>query len=96
MWPSAPTARLLCRARPMIQCGESLHANCYVFSRMTHFCLRNLPTRPSVWDLASGECKSTLRGHTDPVLSVAISPDSKTVVSGSGNLWGHSMDHTVR
>ena len=42
-----------------------------------------------MWDLASGECKSTLEGHTNLVLSVAISPDGKTIVSGSG-------DNTVR
>ena len=42
-----------------------------------------------MWDLASGKVKSTLRGHTDQVFSVAISPDGKTIVSGSG-------DETVR
>ena len=41
------------------------------------------PTRASVWDLASGECKSTLEGHTSDVNTVAISPDGKTIVSGS-------------
>ena len=43
----------------------------------------DLPTRASVWDLASGECKSTLEGHTRDVNTVAISPDGKTIVSGS-------------
>ena len=43
----------------------------------------DLPTRRSVWELASGEVKSTLKGHTDIVRSVAISPDGKTIVSGS-------------
>ena len=42
-----------------------------------------------MWDLASGECKSTLEGHSGTVLSVAISPDGKTIVSGSS-------DDTVR
>ena len=42
-----------------------------------------------MWDLASGEVKSTLKGHTDTVRSVAISPDGKTIVSGS-------YDNTVR
>ena len=42
-----------------------------------------------VWDLASGELKCTLKGHTKWVSSVAISPDGKTIVSGSG-------DQTVR
>ena len=43
----------------------------------------------SVWDLASGEVRSTLQGHAGDVNTVAISPDGKTVVSGSqGNtVW---------
>ena len=44
---------------------------------------------PRVWDLESGECTKTLEGHTHWVSSVAISPDGKTVVSGS-------YDKTVR
>ena len=51
--------------------------------------LRNLPTRRSVWDLTTGECKSTLKGHSDYVRSVAITPDGKSIVSGSD-------DKTVR
>ena len=46
-------------------------------------------TEHSVWDPSSGEMKSTLQGHTDIVYSVAISPDGKTIVSGSS-------DDTVR
>ena len=52
-----------------------------------------MPPKPShtasVWDLASGQVKSTLKGHTGSVCSVAISPDGQTIVSGSG-------DDTVR
>ena len=65
-------------------------------SALTAVCFKfklKWPPKPShttsVWDLASGECKSTLEGHTNLVLSVAISPDGKTIVSGSG-------DNTVR
>ena len=43
----------------------------------------------SVWDLTTGECKTTLKGHKYSVNSVAISPDGTTIVSGSG-------DNTVR
>ena len=42
-----------------------------------------------MWDLASGEVKATLKGHTEVVSSVAISPDGTTVMSGA---W----DNTVR
>ena len=48
----------------------------------------------SVWDLDSGEVKSTLKGHTASVNSVAISPDGKTIVSGSGSY--RASDNTVR
>ena len=52
--------------------------------------MTNIPSHTSsVWDLASGECKSTLEGHTRDVNTVAISPDGKTIVSGSD-------DQTVR
>ena len=36
-----------------------------------------------VWDVASGQCMTTLEGHTDNVLSVSFSPDGKQVASGS-------------
>ena len=39
--------------------------------------------------MMSGECKSTLKGHTGEVFSVAVSVDGQTIVSGSG-------DKTVR
>ena len=42
-----------------------------------------------VWDLATGECKQVLKGHTDQVWSVGMTPDGKTAISGS-------MDKTVR
>ena len=41
-----------------------------------------------VWDMY-GQCMNTLKGHTDFVRSVAISPDGTTIVSGS-------HDRTVR
>ena len=69
-----------------------LTAICFL-EAMTNFGPETLshdpPTRASVWDLASGEVKSTLEGHTKVLTSVAISPDGKTIVSGS-------LDNTVR
>ena len=35
------------------------------------------------WDITSGSCLSTLRGHTDFVTSVCFSPDGSKIVSGS-------------
>ena len=42
-----------------------------------------------IWGLASGETRTVLRGHTEPVTAVAFSPGGGTVASGS---W----DRTVR
>lgn len=36
-----------------------------------------------IWDLATGKLLRTLTGHSEVVLSVAISPDGQTIVSGS-------------
>jgi WD40 repeat protein len=38
-----------------------------------------------VWDLASGELRASLQGHTGWVSSVAATPDGSTCVSGSGD-----------
>ncbi len=47
------------------------------------------PTRRRVWDMASGTQTQMLEGHDNAVWSVAISPDSRSIVSGS-------RDKTVR
>src|SRR5271166_4091467 len=36
-----------------------------------------------VWDLATGETKTTLQGHTSWVTAMAVTPDGRQVVSGS-------------
>ncbi|PHS38195.1 MAG: hypothetical protein COB07_08860 [Sulfurovum sp.] len=36
-----------------------------------------------IWDSANGTLLKTLKGHEDPVSSVAISEDGKTIISGS-------------
>ncbi len=49
----------------------------------------SFPTRRSVWDMATGKEMSKLQGHSGEVYSVAISPDGKTIVSGSDDktIW---------
>jgi len=42
-----------------------------------------------VWDVESGSCLATLRGHCQTVWRVAVSPDCKLVASGAA-------DNTVR
>ena len=42
-----------------------------------------------VWDMESGQLRSTLEGHTEEVTSMALSPDGRTLVSGS-------LDKTIR
>ncbi|MDA7816825.1 WD40 repeat domain-containing protein [Sulfurimonas sp.] len=40
------------------------------------------------WNLKNGKLLRTLKGHTTEVNSVAISPDGKHAISGSGNILG--------
>ena len=37
-----------------------------------------------LWDLATNKERLTLRGHADPLRSVAFSPDGSLLVSGAG------------
>ena len=36
-----------------------------------------------MWDVETDECVATLKGHSDSVECVAVSPDGRRVVSGS-------------
>jgi WD40 repeat protein len=42
-----------------------------------------------LWDVATGELKTTIEGHTDSVNSVAFSPNGLTLASGDNKnkLW---------
>src|SRR5262249_35918063 len=42
------------------------------------------PGEVIVWELSQGKVRSVFRGHTQPVFSVAVSPDGSTVASASG------------
>src|SRR5262249_33689459 len=42
-----------------------------------------------IWDVNSRQLKQKLKGHTAGIASLTFSPDSRTLVTGSG-------DHTVR
>jgi WD40 repeat protein len=42
-------------------------------------------TTIKIWNLETGECRTTLAGHTDMVRSIAIMPDGKRIVSGSND-----------
>ncbi len=60
----------------------STHPTCQMHSE-------SFLTWRSVWDMATGKETSKLEGHTAQVMSVAISLDDKTIVSGS-------CDKTIR
>jgi WD40 repeat protein len=50
-----------------------------------------------LWDLKTGELRTTLSGHQDQVTTVAFAPDGKTLASGSADrsvrLWSLAAPH---
>ena len=47
-----------------------------------------------VWEVSSGRLIHELKGHTEPVTSVSVSPDCKYIVSAAG--FFKSKDYTIR
>jgi WD40 repeat protein len=52
-----------------------------------------------IWDLETGECRTTLEGHTNYVMSVAITPDGTRVLSGANDdtirVWDASKEKSL-
>ncbi|ORY24943.1 hypothetical protein BCR33DRAFT_860029 [Rhizoclosmatium globosum] len=70
------------------------------FLKLLSFKKREGDMAVKLWSVETGKCIKTLVGHSSPVLSVAFSPDSKTVVSRSDdntvNLWSAETGHLIK
>jgi WD40 repeat protein len=51
------------------------------FSPDGHLLARALDSKIDVWDVATGEARGTLQGHTGRIMSITYSPDGRTLVS---------------
>ncbi|KAK9068612.1 hypothetical protein SSX86_012727 [Deinandra increscens subsp. villosa] len=69
-------ARCTCEHEEGVTCLTWLGATRYVATGCVDGKVR-------IWDSLSGECTKTLRGHTAPVQSLAMSPDGTHLVSAS-------------
>ncbi len=87
--PDVAVVSLSCSAanclhhQPVVKCHHQLSTVC-IISQLTSSWLRPASWH-RVWDLETGTCTATLEGHTNEVMTVAISPDGKTAVSGSAD-----------
>ncbi|MEM7344395.1 MAG: WD40 repeat domain-containing protein, partial [Chloroflexota bacterium] len=51
----------------------------------------------SLWDYETGQIKKQLHGHRDMIFAgVLFDPSGTQIISGSGNIFAHSQDNTVR
>ncbi len=53
-------------------------------------------TTIGLWDAASGSKLGVLKGHEDPIWSIAFSPDGRLLASGSGAFSLNAQDLSVR
>ena len=71
-----------------------------VAAATSHFISGNTDGTISVWNLPSGELKSTLKGHKDAVNAVAIASDGKIFASGSDDktikIWNLETGENIR
>jgi len=72
-------------------CGNKLAVACNNFSGNGSFSVKIFSKEGSTGNLV---CQSTLRGHSEPINSVAFSPDGQFIASCSG--VGHGRDISVR
>lgn len=65
--------------------------NCFIFLYSASF-----DSTVRLWDVERGQCIHTLTKHTEPVYSVAFSPDGKFLASGSFDKCVHIWSTQVR
>ncbi len=93
VWDALTGAEILRRDNPIVRCY------CVAWSPDGKFVAigggdlgqNNVPNEITIWDARTFQPAGKLLGHTGPVLSVAFSPDSKTLASGAidatARLW---------
>lgn len=69
----------------------------YFVNKITNNCFSaSFDSTVRLWDVDRGTCLHTLTKHTEPVYSVAFSPDGKFLASGSFDkcvhIWATQVD----
>ena len=59
----------------------------YIFSSPIALFRASFDSTVRLWEMDKGTCLHTLRKHTDPVYSIAFSPDGCYLASGSFDKW---------
>ena len=66
-----------------------------MFSYLTLFLSASFDSTVRLWDVERGCCQSTLVKHSEPVYSVAFSPDGRLLATGSFDKTIHIWDIAV-